>query len=105
MPITCSDIYILHASLFHFLQAITVLNHAGVCVSYQTAWKYIQQLTAEAGYQQAVQNGHWQWVFENLNMHQTVRHKRQGNVLVHACSMLHDCTYMKHLSWWGQTSQ
>ena len=31
-----------------FLQAITVLNHAGVCVSYQTAWKYVQQLTTEA---------------------------------------------------------
>ena len=25
-----------------FLQAITVLNHAGVCVSYQTAWKCLQ---------------------------------------------------------------
>ena len=36
-----------------FLQAITVLNHAGVCVSYQTAWKYVQQLTTEARYQEA----------------------------------------------------
>ena len=73
------------------LQAITVLNHAGVCVSYQTAWKYVQQLTAEAGYQEVVHNGHWQWVFDNVNMHQTVRHEREGNILVH----MYTCTCMR----------
>ena len=62
-----------------FLQAITVLNHAGVCVSYQTAWKYVQQLTTEARYQEAVHSGHWQWVFDNVNMHQRVRHEREGS--------------------------
>ena len=62
----------------YFHQAITVLNHAGVCVSYQTAWKYLQQLTTEARYHEIVQSGHWQWVFDNLNMNQRVRHEREG---------------------------
>lgn len=60
------------------MQAITVLNHAGICVSYQTAWKYLQKLTDEAHYQEVVRSGHWQWVFDNLNMHQPVRHEREG---------------------------
>ena len=59
-------------------QVFSVLNHVGVCVSYQAAWDYLRQLTAEAGYQEAVTVGHWLWVYDNLNIHQPVRHEREG---------------------------
>lgn len=55
-----------------------MLNHAGVSVSYQTAWKYLRQVTAEARYQEIICSGHWQWVFDNLNIYQPVRHEREG---------------------------
>ena len=78
-----------------FLQAINVLNHAGVCVSYQTAWKYVQQLTTEARYQEAVHSGHWQWVFDNVNMHQRVRHEREGTYMYfHVTFRLHTFIYV-----------
>ena len=79
------------------LQAITVLNHAGICVSYQTAWKYLEQLTTEAHYQEVIQSGHWQWVFDNLNMHQPVRHEREGYFTMCISYMyihVHTCIYM-----------
>ena len=56
-----------------------MLNHAGVCVSNQTAWKYLQLLTTEARYQEVVRSGHWLWVFDNCNMNQHVRHEREGS--------------------------
>ena len=59
-------------------QAITVLNHAGISVSYTTAWKYLRELVSQSHYQDLVRSGRWQWVFDNVNLHQTVRHERQG---------------------------
>ena len=65
--------------MFHSqMQAIATLNYAGVCSSYISAWKYLQQLTLEANYREAVKTGHWQWVYDNVNMHQRVRHEREG---------------------------
>ena len=60
------------------MQAITTLNHAGVCSSYTSAWKYLQQLTLEAKYTEEVKTGHRLWVYDNLNLHQGVRHEREG---------------------------
>ena len=31
-------------------QAISILNHMGVCVSYSGAWKYLKQLSTESMY-------------------------------------------------------
>ena len=58
---------------------MTVLNQAGVCVSYSTAWRYLIQLTSEAMYDRAIRAGKWLWVFDNVNFQQRVRHERQGN--------------------------
>ena len=67
-------------SMLNFtLQVITVLNHAGVCVSYTTAWKYLRQLTIESRYLDIVQDGHWIWAYDNLNIR--VRHERDGNYI------------------------
>ena len=60
------------------VQAIMVLNHAGLCVSYATVWKYLKQLTAEARFLEIVREGHWLWVFDNLNVQRHVHHERQG---------------------------
>lgn len=64
-----------------FEQAITVLSHAGICMSYTSTWTYLQKLTHEAKYTEQVQSGHWMWVYDNLNRHQTVRHEREGKLL------------------------
>ena len=55
-----------------------MLNHAGVCVSYWSAWKYLRALTNEALYIERVRTDHWIWVFDNLNFQKHVRHERQG---------------------------
>lgn len=59
-------------------QVIAVLNHAGVCISYPTTWKYLRQITAEAMYLDRIREGHWIWAYDNLNIHQRVRHERHG---------------------------
>ena len=60
------------------MQAMTVLNHAGICLSYMATWDYLRQLTVEAKYLEAIRDGHWLWVYDNLNIHQSVRHEREG---------------------------
>ena len=62
----------------HALQVITVLNHTGICVSYWSAWNYLRKLTTEAMYTNAIRTDHWLWVYDNLNMHERVRHEREG---------------------------
>lgn len=63
------------------MQVIAVLNHSGVCVSYATAWKYLRKITSEAMYLERIREGHWIWAFDNLNIHQRVRHERFGTCL------------------------
>ena len=55
-----------------------MLNNAGVCMSYQRTWDYLRQLTAEAEYLKVIRTGHWLWVYDNVNLHQRVRHERGG---------------------------
>ena len=57
------------------------MNHYGACVSYTTAWKYLKQLTQEARYLEAVREGHWQWVYDNLNYLLSIRHEREGSYM------------------------
>lgn len=59
-------------------QALTTLSHAGVCVSYSTAWRYLRQLITESRCEEMIRTGHWQWVYDNVNIHQRVRHEREG---------------------------
>lgn len=47
-------------------------------MSYTTSWKYLMALTTEARYQEVIRSGQWMWVYDNLNIHQRVRHERQG---------------------------
>ena len=58
------------------------LGHKGVkpwwCLSYDATWQCLRQLTYEAGYLDMVRNGHWIWIYDNLNFNQTVRHERSG---------------------------
>ena len=39
--------------------------------------------TTEAQYLEVVRGGHWMWVYDNVNIHQKVRHEREGKVVVH----------------------
>ncbi len=55
-----------------------MLSHTGVCMSYGSTWSYLLKLTEDAQYTQRVQDGHWIWVYDNLNLHQVVRHEREG---------------------------
>ena len=73
MKIRCS-----YNTAFRKFQVITVLNHAGVCVSYVTAWKYLKKLTAESRYLEVVREGHWIWAYDNLNFNLRVCHEREG---------------------------
>lgn len=62
-------------NLFHvWYRALNVLNHVGVCTSYSTTWNYLRRLVEESRIQEVVRQGHWIWVYDNLNKHQTVRH-------------------------------
>ena len=53
------------------------MNHYGACV----AWKYLKQSTQEARYQEAVGEGHWQWVYDNLNYLLSIRHEHEGSYM------------------------
>ena len=39
------------------------------------------KLTHDAKYTECVQQGHWIWIYDNLNVNQTVRHERQGTTV------------------------
>ena len=41
----------------------------------------LRQLTTQARYSDMVREGHWIWVYDNLNMHQRVRHERTGELV------------------------
>ena len=47
-------------------------------MSYTSTWAYLMKLTQDAQYAEQVQSGHWLWVYDNLNRHQTIRHEREG---------------------------
>ena len=63
-------------------QAITALNHAGVCMSYTGTWNLLRELIVVADYSERVKHGRWIWIYDNFNIHQTTRHERQGKWIV-----------------------
>ena len=76
----CIYMYILVTNRYTFTctRSFTVLNHAGICMSYMSTWTYLRQLTTQAWYTDVIQSGRWLWVYDNLNIHQRVRHERTG---------------------------
>ena len=95
-PLTCPDRTFsvkYHTQYSYYLQTISVLNHCGVCVSYNTAWKYLKQLTQEARYLEVVRDGHWQWVYDNLNALQSVQHEREGSIVTTSQHNIEHQTY------------
>ena len=52
-----------------FSQAMTVLNHAGVCLSYDATWLHMSRLVEQEDYHSQLQQGRWLWVYDNFNMH------------------------------------
>ena len=65
------------------MQAMRVLNHAGVCLSYDGTWQHLLKLTEKARYPEIVQEGHWIWMYDNLNFLQKIRHERSGDISTH----------------------
>lgn len=59
-------------------QALGILNHMGVSVSYSGAWKYSKLLSTESMYLETVRSGKWLWAYHNLNIHKSIRHEREG---------------------------
>ena len=60
------------------LQAMTLLNHAGVCMTYTATWDHLLALTQQANLTSNVQSGRWIWAYDNLNIHCSTRHQCQG---------------------------
>ena len=71
------DFHCIVVKLFSVL-ALTVLNHAGIFLSYNATLMYMKRLVDQADYPAQVKQGRWLWVYDNFNMHQTIRHERQG---------------------------
>ncbi len=46
-------------------------------MSYTSTWSHLLKLTETAKYREQVLEGHWLWVYENVNIHQVVRHERE----------------------------
>ena len=63
-----------YTSIIHY----RFLNHAGICMSYNSTWLYLRQLTTQARYTDAVCSGRWLWIYDNLNIHQRVRREHTG---------------------------
>ena len=55
-----------------------VLNHGGICMSYDATWQHIRQLIQEAGYTSIVKQGYWIWIYDNFNFNRQIRHEREG---------------------------
>ena len=56
------------------------MNHAGLSMSYTKTWEYLKKLSNEAHYKDQVKEGNWIWVYDNFNLHQKIRHEREGTV-------------------------
>ena len=43
-----------------------------------SAWQHLRRLASGAHYLEVVRSGHWIWIYDNMNLHQGVRHEREG---------------------------
>lgn len=60
------------------VQVIRALNNGGVCLSYDATWQILRRLIHEAGYLDMIREGHWLWIYDNLNFSRKVRRERSG---------------------------
>ena len=51
-----------------------------VSMSYNKTWEYLKKLSNEAYYKYQVKEGNWIWVYDKFNLHQRIRHEREGKV-------------------------
>ena len=56
-------------------QAMTVLNHAGVCLSYDATLIHMKKMVDKEDYITQVRQGRWLWVYDNFKMHQAIHHR------------------------------
>ena len=61
------------------VQVLKVLNHGGLCLSYDATWKHLLKLTEKAQFPVVVREGHWVWIYDNLNFQKKIRHERSGD--------------------------
>ena len=61
------------------MQVMKIFNHGGLCLSYDATWKHLLKLTEKAQFPVLVREGHWVWMYDNLNFQNKIRHERSGN--------------------------
>ena len=52
--------------------------HTESCWDLRVLLDCMEILETEAKFLEMVQEGHWLWVYDNFNLHQVVRHEREG---------------------------
>ena len=67
-----------------------MMNHIGVCLSYDATWQCLRRLTSEARFLEIIKHDHWIWIYDNLNFKMSIRHERSG-------MQVHTCTYISLL--------
>lgn len=55
-----------------------MLNHAGVCLSYDRIWFYLKKLTQESNFLDVIRSLRCIFVYDNLNIHHVARHERDS---------------------------
>ena len=60
-------------------------------MSYNATWDHLLALTQQANLLSKIQGGNWIWAYDNLNIHRSTRHERQGKA-IHKCA----CTCLTH---------
>ena len=68
-----------------------MMNHVGVCHSYDATWQCLRHLTAEARFLEIIKQDHWIWIYDNLNFKKSIRHERSG-MQVHISLLKHTFT-------------
>ena len=80
------------------------------CLSYDATWQCLRQLIHEAGYLDMIREGHWIWIYDNLNFSQKVRHERSGlcarkNTYTWYNNIMHSCIMDTHPGMMNVTSR
>ena len=73
------------------MQVLKVFNHGGLCLSYDATWKHLLKLTEKAQFSVVVREGHWIWIYDNLNFQKKIRHERSGDN--HIIIQVHSTVY------------
>ena len=55
-------------------------------LSYSTAWRYLNNLITDAKFTGGIHSGRMLWAYDNLNVHKSVHHEREGNSCTCTCT-------------------